>query len=52
MGYPKGISRIFVGSLAPRVQISLEATMEIDLFDKRSSAPPAPKKSKLSHPND
>lgn len=50
MAYSKGISRIFVRSLAPVVQRNLEATVEIDPFHERASVPP--KISKCSCPND
>lgn len=51
MDCAKGISRIFVHSLAPVVQINLGATVEIDTFHERASAP-APRISRFFHPND
>lgn len=48
-GYPEGISRTFVGSLAPGVQINLEATVDIDPFRARAS-PPGDKQ--MFHHND
>lgn len=51
MDCAKGISRIFVHSLAPVMQINLGATVEIDTFHERASAP-APRISRFFHPND